>query len=244
MASTPEHDTLICLFHHTDRAERTVQELLEIGIPENAITLIGRARMTADIDSGNASLDTINVPDADRKRLRDGLQAGGSIVAVSADSSMAGQIEEIFKEYSADKIDEKVLSTSDTFAANTGTAIDANAFPTTVTEERVDLPPVDRTVTLNPPVVETVTAGTQATLGTEPSDRFTESDIDDIIIVTEPPAGLAGGTQSVTTEETLVLLEPTDLVEDTNLVEPPSGSAFGSSASAAADRLNDPLNRR
>ena len=171
MATNTEHDTLICLFHHTDRAERTVQELLEIGIPESAITLIGHARETADLNTGTATLDTIHVPDADRKRLMDGLRAGGSIVAVSTDGSMAGKIEAIFKEYSADKIDEKVLS-SETLGQDT--IVDASAFATTLTDERVELPPVDRVVTMNPPVVETVSAesGFASDLDSDSDARF------------------------------------------------------------------------
>lgn len=214
MASTPEHDTLICLFHHTDRAERTVQELLEIGLPENAITLIGRARMTADIDTGTASLDTLNVPEADRQRLSDGLKAGGSIVAVSTDGSMAGKIEAIFKEYSADKIDEKVMSSSDAETIGSGTSTVPNTYS-------------------NPPIGQ-------------------------VLLVSEPAAGFVGSPEMVTTEETLILLEPTDLVEETDLVEPLNGSTAASSTAGrfdpdapidnvrnpAADRLNDPLNRR
>lgn len=226
MASTPEHDTLICLFHHTDRAERTVQELLELGIPESAITLIGRARRTADIDTGSASLDTISIPDADRKRFQDGLNAGGSVVAVSADSSMAGKIEGIFKEHSADKIDEKLLSDSETDVLSRGVAVDASAFPTRIIDERVDLPPVNRVVTVNPPVVETLTA---------------------------PPAtevNIAQPRKSV--NETVIITQPADLIEDADGTEPTSATTFRFDPDApvdnvrnpAADRLNDPLNRR
>lgn len=234
MANTREHDTLICLFHHTDRAERTVQELLEIGIPESAITLLGRARKTADIDTGTASLDTITVPDADRKRLAEGLEAGGSVVAVSTQSSMAGKIEAIFKEYSADLIDEKVMSTSDPETLHTG---------------------------VNPPVVEVVEMASAtdprsaATLG---SGRNAGGPVDKIMLVSKPATGLIGSSEIVVTEETLVLLEPTDLVEDTDLVEPRSGSSTATGMTdrfdpdapidnvrnPAADRLNDPLNRR
>ncbi len=255
MATTPEHDTLICLFHHTDRAERTVQELLEIGIPENAITLIGHARETADINTGTATLDSINVPEADRQRLMDGLRSGGSIVSVSADGGMAGKIEAIFKEYSADKIDEKVMSTSDAKTISRGATVDASAFPSRITDERVDLPPVDRVVTMNPPVVETVSADDQRSFATSASSYGA---VDKVLLVSEPATGSTGYPETVTTEETLVLLEPTDLVEDTDLVEPGSGSYVTSGTAGrfdpdapidnvrnpAADRLNDPLNRR
>lgn len=225
MANSPEHDTLICLFHHTDRAERTVQELLEIGIPQNAITLIGRARMTADIDSGAASLDTINVPDADRNRLSDGLKAGGSIVAVSTDAAMAPRIETIFKNNSADKIDEKVMNTEDP-APMSATSIDASAFPSVITSEVIDMPAVDRVVVLNPPVVETLSA---------------------------PPAteiNVAQTRRSV--NESVVITQPADLIEDEGRTEPTSATTFRFDPNApvddvrnpAADRLNDPLNRR
>ena len=256
MATAPEHDTLICLFHHTDRAERTVQELLELGIPENAVTLIGHARETTDINTGTATLDTINVPDADRKRLMDGLRSGGSVVAVSADSSMADKIEAIFKEYSADKIDEKVLSTSDPEILDRGTTVDASAFPSTLVDERVDLPPVSRVVTMNPPIVETVSADDLYSPAAG-ADAYRDEPIEAVLLVSEPAAGMNGSPETVISEETLILLEPTDLVEDTDLVEPPSGSSSSTATgrfdpdapidnvrNPAADRLNDPLNRR
>ncbi len=255
MANTPEHNILICLFHHTDRAERTVQELLEIGIPESAITLLGRARKTSDIETGTASLDMINVPDADRQRLSDGLNAGGSIVAVSADGSMAGKIEAIFKEYSADKIDEQVMSTSDPEPLGRGPTVDASAFPTTIVDERVDLPHVDRVITMNPPVIETVSADDLRSTSTLEPGRYTE---ETVLLVSEPTSGVTRTPEIITTEETFILLEPTDLVEDTDLVEMPSGSSATSAVASrfdpdspidnvrnpAADRLNDPLNRR
>ena len=256
MATAPEHDTLICLFHHTDRAERTVQELLELGIPENAITLIGHARETADLNTGTVTLDKLSVPDADRKRLMDGLRSGGSIVAVSADSSMAAKIEAIFKEYSADKIDEQVLSTTNREILDQGTTVDASAFPSTLTDERVDLPPVSRVVTMDPPIVETVSADDLYSPAAG-ADAYRDEPIEAILLVSEPAPGFTRPSETVTTEEALILLEPTDLVEDTDLVEPRSGSSsavttgrFDPNApidnvrNPAADRLNDPLNRR
>ena len=173
-------------------------------------------------------------------------------VAVSTDPSLAGKIESIFREYSADKIDEKVLSTSDDDVLSRGPSIDANAFPTTLTGETVDLPPVDRVVTMNPPVVETVSAADAA--ASEPYDDDAPAAI---LLVGEPRAVSSASPDILAVEETIVLLEPTDLVEDTDLVEPASGSAVGSGAgrfdpnapvddvrNAMSDRLNDPLNRR
>lgn len=220
MASNTEHTTLVCLFHHTDRAERTVQELLEIGIPQSAITLIGKVRTTADIDAGNATLDTLLIPEADRPRLMQGLRNDGSIVAVSAAPGTSSKIEDVFERYSADKIDEKVMTTPD-YPVTQG--VDASLYPGTIEEEFVELVPVSEVIVVDGPAAGTVVERTFALVD-----------------------------QTVT-------LNPTDFVEDTDLVEPPSGSYLADPGTTdrfdpdapldnvrnpAADRLNDPLNRR
>ena len=225
MASNTEHTTLVCLFHHTDRAERTVQELLEIGIPQSSITLLGHARETADIDTRTATLESINVPEGDRQRLMQGLRDGGSIVAVAAPPGSSDEIEEIFRRYSADKIDEKVMTTSDV-ASSTGTGVPASAFPSVVTAEYVDMPAAQRVITVNPPVLETISA---------------------------PPADVMDiGRTRTSMGETVVIADPADLIEDSDGLEPTSATTFRFDPDApvdqvrnpAADPLNDPLNRR
>ncbi len=224
MASNTEHTTLVCLFHHTDRAERTVQELLEVGIPQTHITLIGHARSTvANVNSGNATLDSIDVPEQDRKRFQDGLHGGGSVVAVSALPGTSGQIEEIFKRYSADKIDEQVIG--DNSGVPLGT-VDASQYSSVVTSETVDFPQANQVITVDPPVVETIAA--------PPADE---------IDIAQSRRGL---------HESVVIAQPDDLVEDADGTEPTSATTFRFDPDApldnvrnpASDRLNDPLNRR
>lgn len=246
MASIPEHDVLICLFHHTDRAERTVQELLELGIPGSAITLIGRARQTVDIDSGDASLNSLQVPDQDRQRLADGIRQGGSVVAVSADSNLAAQIESIFKEYSADKIDEKVLSSSSEVS---GATMAGETYPTPSSDESFARE-------MESPLGESSISGRGDDFARGP---YAPESIASVLLVSEPTVSTAGPTDVVTVEETLILLEPTDVGEDTDLIEPADDSAVATDREDArfdpdapidevrnpmSDRLNDPLNRR
>ena len=227
MSSSTEHTTLVCLFHHTDRAERTVQELLELGIPSSHITVLGHARTTvADVNSGTATLDTIDLPEADRKHFLDGLHKGGSVVAVAALPGTSSQIEEIFARYSAEKIDEEV--SGETRGVPVSTAA-ASAYQTAVVSETSELEPVNH-----------------------------------VIVMDGPPAGTVVSRSFDLTDQRVTSLRSTDLVEDTDLVEPPSGSSLSDSEmttagrtdrfdpdaavddvrNPAADRLNDPLNRR
>ena len=227
MASNTEHVTLVCLFHHTDRAERTVQELLELGVPSSHITVLGHARATvANVNTGDAALDTIDLPEADRRRFRDGLHNGGSVVAVSAPPDTSSRIEDIFARYSAEKIDEEVIGQS---RLTPGSTAALSGYRTAVVDQTIELPPGDN-----------------------------------IFVLDGPPVGTVISRSFDLTDQRVTLLRSTDLVEDTDLVEPPAGSSLSGAKAGdageterydpdapldnvrnpAADRLNDPLNRR
>lgn len=222
MASNTEHTTLVCLFHHTDRAERTVQELLEIGIPQSAITLIGKVRTTADIDAHTATLDTLMIPEADRPRLMQGLRNDGSIVAVSAAPGTSAQIEGVFERYSADKIDEKVVTTPEPARfSDPGTA--ASLYPGTVTEEYAELAPVSNIIVMDGPATGTIVERsftlTDQTVTHTPTDFVEDTDLVD------PPAG-----SYIIGSDKADRFDPDAPVD--GVLNP------------ASDRLNDPLNRR
>ena len=100
--------TLICLFHHPDQAEAALEDILEAGIPESNVTMIGGAG--SDISASRSSLTELNVPEKDLQHLRDGLDAGGTLLTVSAISDHSDKVEAIFRDHKAGKIDETVVN--------------------------------------------------------------------------------------------------------------------------------------
>ena len=104
---TQDLTTLICLFHSRPHAHAALQDLLKAGIPEPNITLIDNDGSAIATDG--FSLEDLNVPAKDRAHLLDGIHAGGAVLTVSAISSMADKVDEIFKAHSASKIDEAVV---------------------------------------------------------------------------------------------------------------------------------------
>ena len=96
--------TLVCLFHHQDHAEAATKDLLQAGIPQESITVIGG--FGADADALDKSeLAGLGMPDKDYDHLKSGLREGGVVVAV-ADTGDTATVEGIFHKHSADKIDE------------------------------------------------------------------------------------------------------------------------------------------
>lgn len=104
---TDDLTTLICLFHHRDQAQAALEDILEAGIPESNVTLMGGAG--SNIEASRGSLAELNVPEQDIQHLLDGLSGGGSVLTVSAISDHADKVESIFHAHKAEKIDENVV---------------------------------------------------------------------------------------------------------------------------------------
>ncbi len=127
--------TLICLFHHQDQAHAALQDLLQAGIPQASISLVGDSAGNAR--SANSTLETLGVPERDHHHLLDGLQSGGIILTVSSASEHVDTVEKVFSKHSAAKIDEAALETAEPYAAPIAqTATAATAIPI-VAEELV-----------------------------------------------------------------------------------------------------------
>jgi hypothetical protein len=101
---TQDLNTLICLFHHQSYAQIALEEILDSGVPESNVTLIGAPG--SSIESTRSTLSELNVPDKDLKHLLDGVHAGGAVLSVSAISSDAEKVEAIFAKHRAGKIAE------------------------------------------------------------------------------------------------------------------------------------------
>ena len=100
--------TLICLFHHQDQAQAALEDVLKLGIPEANVTLIGSKGST--IAASKSTLTELNVPAKDVQHLLDGIADGGAVLAVSAISDHADQVEAIFANHKAGKIDEATVA--------------------------------------------------------------------------------------------------------------------------------------
>ncbi len=96
--------TLVCLFHHPETAQAALRSLVEAGIPEQSISLIGGPGADADALE-KSELASLGMPDKDYDHLRDGVHEGGVVVAVSNTEDSA-RVESIFHRYSVEKIDE------------------------------------------------------------------------------------------------------------------------------------------
>jgi len=115
MSSQDDFTTLVCLFHHKDRAQAAIHDLNQAGIPQSAITLIGGSEAPVDA-LDKSELASLGMPNKDYDHLKDGIRDGGLVVAVSAPGTHADTIEDIFEKHSAGKIDEAVKTNHDSLA--------------------------------------------------------------------------------------------------------------------------------
>ena len=101
--------TLVCLFHHEDQAEAAVRDLRSTGIAESAISTIGGDGSGVDA-LDKSELSSLGMPDRDYDRLKQGIRAGGIVVAVSSIADHVSKVESIFGHHRAEKIDEAETS--------------------------------------------------------------------------------------------------------------------------------------
>ena len=135
MEATQALTTLVCLFHHRNLAEAALRDLLRAGVSQPAISVFDKSDPHG---TGQDGLLALGVPARDQKHLQEGLQDGGVIVAVSAQSDLVSEVERIFGEHSATKIDEAAVestSAAPLAAAAAGMAAEGTAIP--VVEEEL-----------------------------------------------------------------------------------------------------------
>lgn len=134
MANSQDLTTFIALFHHRDHTASAIRDLEAKGFSSSAMTVINGTGGTAGksaIAGGNgadlaggregtgsgdgygygggygtgADLNTIGVPERDRKRLQDGLDNGGTVLMLEGEGARAEEINTIFHKY-AEQIDD------------------------------------------------------------------------------------------------------------------------------------------
>ena len=136
MEATNDLTTLVCLFHHRSLAEAALGDLLKAGVPQPSISVFDKSDPQGTEQN---ELLALGVPARDQKHLEEGLQNGGVIVAVSAESALVSKVEKIFGDHSAKKIDEAAVEGSSAAplaaAAATGIAAEGTSIP--VVEEEL-----------------------------------------------------------------------------------------------------------
>ncbi len=101
--------TLICLYHSRHHAQTAMEKIIETGVPESSVTLVGAEG--SDVESSRSTLLHLDVPEKDVQHLLDGIAAGGAVLSVAALSDHVDAVEDIFHKY-ASKIDEVDLAGS------------------------------------------------------------------------------------------------------------------------------------
>ena len=111
MLETVESTTLLCLFNNDDSASATVHDLLALGLDESSVAVVGNAHTELTGKTPSDTLANTLVLDGSLSRIMDGLDEGGTIVAVQTTDSLSGQVDAIFRRHSAVPVDEKTIDT-------------------------------------------------------------------------------------------------------------------------------------
>ena len=98
--------TLVCLFHHASMAEAATADLTRAGISASSISLIHNGSGSSEFSS--TSVESLGVPAHDLDHLREGVQAGGVIVAVRTTSEHERDVESVFERNHSTFVDEAV----------------------------------------------------------------------------------------------------------------------------------------
>ncbi|AXC16017.1 hypothetical protein ACPOL_6807 (plasmid) [Acidisarcina polymorpha] len=125
MAEFSEQTILVCLFHDNENARAAVRDLIEAGVPQSAISVMGgaTARNEGSAATNQIFFAELKVPESDVRMLTTGLNHGGTVVGVKAGESLSGKIEAVFRKHAASQVDEKVVSPSATLGTSSGTAV-------------------------------------------------------------------------------------------------------------------------
>ncbi len=115
MAATSEVTRYICLFHDSARASAAVSALENADVAAGSVTVLRGADQ--DGRTNPEALAELGVPDRDLSHLADGLRHGGVVVSLLASESRSDEIEKIFHHFSADKIDETELRSTEPVTA-------------------------------------------------------------------------------------------------------------------------------
>ena len=95
--------TLLCLYHSKHHAQTAMEKIVESGVPESSVTLVGAEG--SNVEASRSTLTQLDVPEKDMQHLLDGIAAGGAVLSVAALSDHVDTVEGIFHKY-ASKIDE------------------------------------------------------------------------------------------------------------------------------------------
>ena len=102
MNNNSQETTMICLFHEKSQADAAVRDLTAAGIPKQSIGLMGKSESAAN----PSAMEKWGVPERDQRLLVDGINQGGTVVAVTAQDGLADKVQDIFERHHAGQVDE------------------------------------------------------------------------------------------------------------------------------------------
>ncbi len=126
--------TLVCLFHHDNHAQQALKDLRNVGLPESAISVIGGDGATVD-DLDKSELASLGMPDRDYDHLKHSIRNGDIVVAVSSIQSQVAEVERIFADHRAKKIDDVEAEYKEPVAAIAQTGLQTDEASIPVVEE-------------------------------------------------------------------------------------------------------------
>ena len=98
-----ETTTILCLFHHDSAASSALSDLTKLGVAKTSIQTIVHSASGQEVAT---KLQALGVPQRDHSHLSQGVKDGGTIVIVTSLAQHVSDVERIFGEHKADKIDE------------------------------------------------------------------------------------------------------------------------------------------
>lgn len=140
MSTTNEKVVLVCLFHDNAPAQAAVQDLVQAGIPRAEIFELGgpdRVGTAAEGSEIGADIGRFNLPQRDIDILTEGVDAGGTLVAVETSEDQSNVVQSIFERHQATQVDEKSMNSAPVALARSGSSDSAGVQVIPVMEEEL-----------------------------------------------------------------------------------------------------------
>lgn len=151
--ATNDITTFISLFHSAERAEEALNALEKAGFSRSTITSTWKSGTASDPTDYADELTRIGVPSRDVHHFEETIANGGVAISLDAPEHRSDDIEKIFHQYSANKIDETDAQRSPVVATPIATprlaaepvmATDGDIIPVVAEELAVGKREVDR----------------------------------------------------------------------------------------------------
>ncbi len=142
MSTTNAKVTLVCLFHDNEYARAAVRDLMDSGVPREEIFEIGGPDHLGSAAEGSeigTDIGRFHLPKNEVDMLTEGLDNGGTLVAVETGEERASLVESIFEKNMASKVDEKSKDDSGVYPSSAAPVESSEAHVIPVTEEELSV---------------------------------------------------------------------------------------------------------